>query len=226
MQKILTWVLVFFLFGSVAHAQKVTIPVTYTIFTAGTVPTAWAFNVGSMTPVYELSGHTGFTAHTVPISGVPWYPFAYVEWAQAGVVLYKNGATPSRAQFRTLHYDASGAVWENFGAEIVQDGNNPSNVASDPTLQMRGWKPGQGGRYLTLNVQGNGALMLARLNVIYSIDIGAMGAQGPIGPAGPQGAMGPAGAQGPQGPPGAVTGPLSVEQLQQIADDMRLRLAQ
>lgn len=195
--------------ASPAMAQRQTFPVNYTIIKAGIQSHGWAFNVATMTDTWTLSGHTGFTAHVEPIFTINGMTPLYVEWATAGVVIMSNNGQPTRAQFKALYYDTQGLpVWENLGAEIVQNMSyNPDNRGSDVTAQMRTWGP-PAYRQIGIAVQGNGVLLQAKVSVVYSIDAGT----------------GPAGATGPAGPAGSLTGPLSNEQLQQIADDMRERL--
>jgi hypothetical protein len=181
------------------------------------------FNVPTWTGTWLLAGGTSFSSNFQNIWNLA--AMADIEWATITVSLYRNTATPSKARLRTMHYDASGQqVWEPLGAEMVQNSsNNPNAITIAITDELNALR-GRTQRNIGLEVMGNGSLYMARLGIMYGInDVSAEYAA--LAARVSQLEQSGVGVPGPAGPAGSLDGPLSETQLQQIADDMRNRMA-
>jgi hypothetical protein len=144
------------------------VPVNYDIVPSnGVITEAQAHNVWSLTGIWELPGHTAFTAHFQTI----WLD-APVQWAAVRYVggsMVQNGPVTS-AQFVSMHYNENGQqVWENVGPLLTQRQQyTVDNLPADVTAQVNSWAGGPM-RYLSVKVKGNGKLFQARLEASFII---------------------------------------------------------
>jgi hypothetical protein len=145
--------------------------VNYDIIPAsGIITQALAFNVPTLTGIWELSGHTAFTSHfQVDDTNFAMLPIDWAIVRFVGGSGVQNGAVVS-GQFVTMYYDANGnQVWENVGPLLTQRPQfTVDNLASDITAQINSWN-GSFQRYLSIKVQGSGKLYEARLEVVYAV---------------------------------------------------------
>jgi hypothetical protein len=133
--------------------------------------TSWS-NVGTWTPLYNLPGRTGFTAHHIKLSDANRnLPIASAAFRL--VFQSANAVIPS-ARLYSLHYAPGSTVGDydyEWGTFTRRSQFNPDNQTINVTDKLRTWLEG-GVRLspqLGLEVNGSGVIHEATLEITYSV---------------------------------------------------------
>ena len=129
-------------------------------------------NVATWTPLYNLPGRTGFTAHHIKLADSP--TNAAIKKASFRFVFQTGNATTPAIRIYSLHYTSgvsTGVYDYGWGSVTRRSGFNPDNQALDITQRLVDWLEGgvREAPQLGLEVQGTGVIHEAALEVVYSI---------------------------------------------------------
>lgn len=148
------------------------------VTTHGKVSEALSWDgISGWLPIYNLPGHTGVTAHFAQLPKLA--DQLKISSAHFRLVWMSGQPDPSQSvSILVLYYNEAGqAVFEyDWGVFMRRGAYNPDNQAVNVTDKLRALLDGvRSNPQIGLQVTGSGAILMAQLEVVYEIEVGAGG---------------------------------------------------